>query len=92
MQTQIDDPLILVVANSDAAAEQLKELLEFMDALPVESSTVDNWRSRVGKRRLSAVFLGQDLSRVENERLVRELGKFDPDVSIVLIEDQQHAA
>ena len=82
----------MIVGKSDGIAEQLKELLEFMEAFNAETATIDNWRSRIGDRELLGVFLGSDLTSTESERLVRQLGKYDPNVSIVVVEDRRHAA
>lgn len=78
--------LILVCAGSEETARDIKDLLEFMEAEPVEIADAGAWRERVGERRLSAVFAGPDLDPEVRERLMREIGRFDPSVSIVVVD------
>lgn len=83
--------LIVVIDPVDGRARNLKELIEFMDAPAVRVANPDNWRSRIGDNRLAAVFLGEDIPRNELDRLITDLGDYDPNISIVLVGGDQHA-
>jgi len=83
--------LIVVIDPVDGRARNLKELIEFMDAPAVCVANPENWRSRIGDSRLAAVFLGEDIPRNERDRLITDLGDYDPNVSIVLVGGEQHA-
>ena len=81
----------MVIDPVDGRARNLKELIEFMDAPAVRVANPDNWRSRIGDNRLAAVFLGEDIPRNELDRLITDLGDYDPNISIVLVGGDQHA-
>lgn len=83
--------LIVVIDPVDGRARDLKELIEFMDAPAVRVANPDNWRTRIGDNRLAAVFLGEDIPRNQLDRLITDLGDYDPNVSIVLVGGEQHA-
>jgi len=84
--------LILVVAESDETARNIKDLLEFMEAESVEIANVSSWREHLDQRRLSAVFVAPDLSSERSVKLLSEIGEFDPGVSIVVVDPRSHAA
>lgn len=83
--------LIVVIDPVDGRARNLKALIEFMDAPAVRVANPDNWRTRIGDNRLAAVFLGEDIPRNQLDRLITDLGDYDPNVSIVLVGGEQHA-
>lgn len=83
---QAKDQLILIVTDDIEHAEHHKELLEFMDAPCVEIATVKGWRSQLGQRRLSAIFLGPNLTNLVNEKIIGDIGKIDPNISIVILD------
>lgn len=80
------DKTILVVDQDRELAENLKELIEFMDQPHVVTAAPANWRQRIGKRRLEAVFVGPDLSEQDIGGLLAELKQFDPNVPVVMME------
>jgi len=84
--------LILVCAGSEATARDIKDLLEFMEAEQVEIVEVGSWREQLKDRQLSAVFAGPDLEPDARERLLREIGAFDPSVSIVVVDPGDDSA
>lgn len=84
--------LILVVADKDETARNIKDLLEFMEADTVEIANARSWREHINERRLSAVFVGPDLPSERSIRLLAEIGDFDPTVSIVVVDPRSHAA
>ena len=80
----VDDFVILVINRSESEAENLKELIEFMDAPNVRTASPRNWRGALGEERLEALFVGPDLSEDEVETLIGDIGKLDPNVPIVM--------
>jgi len=77
--------MIMVIEGQDARGQNLKELLEFMDAPRVRIASPDDWRVRLGGRRLAAIFLGDDLKKSQIDRLIADVGEFDPNAPIVLV-------
>ena len=80
--------MIMVVNRAASAAENLKELIEFMDAPHVCTATPTGWRKEVGEQRLDAVFIGPDLDDMEIHALVDDIGKLDPNIPIVMLTDR----
>ena len=83
--------LIVVIDPAESRARNLKELIEFMDAPAVCVASPRNWRSQIGEHRLAAVFLGQDIPKPELDRLIGDVGNYDPNVSIVLVGGEERA-
>ncbi len=84
------DGVIMVVNRAGSAAENIKELIEFMDAPNVCTATPAKWQQEIGDNRLEAVFIGPDLSDKDVRTLVDDIGKLDPNIPIVMItEDDQ---
>jgi DNA-binding NtrC family response regulator len=77
--------LFMIVDDTRERAENLKELIEFMDVPQVEVSAPENWRAGIGDRRLAAVFLSDDLDGDRLRRLISDVGEHDPNVPIVLV-------
>jgi DNA-binding NtrC family response regulator len=77
--------LFMIVDDTRDRAENLKELIEFMDVPEVEVAAPETWRSGIGERRLAAVFLSDDLDRERLRRLISDVGEHDPNVPIVLL-------
>lgn len=77
--------MIMVINRTISDAENLKELIEFMDEPDVCTSTPGQWRSRVGDCRLDAVFMGPDLTESEVRAVVGDLGNLDPNIPIVML-------
>ena len=84
------DSMIIVVNKTASAAENLKELIEFMDAPHVCTATPAGWRDELGEHRLEAVFVGPDLDDKDIHALVDDIGQLDPNIPIVMITDQHH--
>ena len=78
---------IMVVNRVELAAENLKELIEFMDSPNVVTATPAEWQQRLGDSRLEAVFVGPDLSDRDIRALVKDIGALDPNVPIVMLTD-----
>lgn len=79
----------MVVNRAGTAADNLKELIEFMDAPDVRTSTPAEWRQQIGDSRLEAVFIGPDLSDKDIRKLVDDIGQLDPNIPIVMISEDQ---
>ena len=77
--------VIMVVNRAEADAENIKRLIQFMDAPYVRSARPDKWLQQVGECRLEAVFVGPDLSDKEITSVVDEVGHHDPNVPIVVL-------
>lgn len=80
-----DDGTILIVDEDKALAENLRELIEFMDSPSVVTSAPGDWRKQLGNRRLQALFVGPALSEPEVGALLKDLESVDPNVPIVVI-------
>lgn len=78
---------IVVVNRAQKEAENLKELIQFMDAPEVCTATPTDWREAVGDRRLDAIFVGTDLSDGEVHKLLGDVADRDPNVPIVFLND-----
>ena len=80
-----DDCVILVINCAKAEADNLKELIEFMDTPNVRTATPAEWRRELGEARLEALFVGPDLSSDEIDALLADVGDLDPNVPIVMM-------
>lgn len=78
--------LIMVVNHGQQDADNLRQLIEFMDEPEVRTATPDNWRAVIGERRLGAVFVGADLSDDEVRQMLSDIGDLDPNVPIVMLQ------
>ena len=79
------DSMIMVVNRAAAAADNLKELIEFMDAPDVRTATPSKWREQIGDSRVEAVFIGPDITDKDFRTLVKDIGELDPNIPIVMI-------
>ena len=80
------DKTILIVDDDQAMAANLKELIEFMDTPHVVTSAPKEWRKRIGKCRLEAMFVGAALTDDDLGMLLADLKKYDPNVPVVVLE------
>ena len=85
------DCVILVVNRSESAARNLKDLIEFMDTPPVIIAAPDEWQSELGEQRLEALFVGPDMTDREVDRLLKDVGDLDPNVPIVMMNEDTTA-
>ena len=79
--------VILVVNHGESAARNLKELIEFMDTPQVRIAAPEDWREQLGDRRLEALFVGPDMSEQEVDDLLADVGRLDPNVPIVMMNE-----
>ncbi|NOX67765.1 MAG: hypothetical protein GXP15_01125 [Gammaproteobacteria bacterium] len=81
----IGERLIMVIEGREARGQNLKELIEFMDAPRVRIAAPDNWLKRLGDCRLAAIFLGDDLEPDVIDGLITDVGEIDPNTPIVMV-------
>lgn len=79
---------ILVVDQSRVTAENVKELIEFMDCPRVVTAMPQDWRERLGDRRLEALFVGPALSDDDISSLLGDVARIDPNVPIVMMHNK----
>ena len=80
------DRVILVFDEQAERAQQLKDLIEFMDAPRVQIVSPDDWRDGLADLRIAAVFVNGSLDEVRVTNLIREIGRMDPNVPIVVVD------
>lgn len=78
--------MIMVINRAAGDAENLKQLIEFMDSPEVRTSTPGQWRKVAGDTRLEAVFVGPDLSDKDIRHVVDDVGELDPNIPIVMLQ------
>lgn len=79
--------MILVVNRNPEPARNLKELIQFMDTPHVRVTRPECWRETLGDYRLQALFVGPDVGDREVEALIADVGVFDPNASIVMLNE-----
>lgn len=79
------EPLIIVIDGARSRGHNIKELIEFMDVPRVQVASADSWREQIGDRRLAAIFVGDDLEEDELDRMIDEVGAYDPNTPIVRV-------
>jgi DNA-binding NarL/FixJ family response regulator len=84
--------LFMIVDDAPIRAQNLKELIEFMDVPQVQVVAPEDWRSGIGDRRLAAVFLSNDLEEDRLRRLISDVGEHDPNVPIVFVNHSESHA
>jgi len=84
------DRVIIVVDESEDRSLELKSLIEFMDAPSVRTADPANWHANLNDDRLAAVFVPRDLAKDRIRALLEDIGRFDPNVPIVLVERRSH--
>jgi hypothetical protein len=77
----------MVINHTLTAADNLRELIEFMDEPEIRTATPGEWRERLGNQRLGAVFIGSELAEIEVRIIVGEVGDLDPNTPIVLMHE-----
>ena len=78
---------ILVIDHDLTVSRHVKELLEFMDTPCVVTAMPEDWRERLGQRRLEAMFVGPEIEEDAVEVLLTELETVDPNVPIVMMQE-----
>ena len=78
----------MVVNAGAAVADNLKELIEFMDAPEVRVATPAKWREIADETRVEAVFVGPDLADEDVRKLLAGIGDLDPSIPIVMLDPE----
>lgn len=81
--------MIIVIYRAASEAQNIKELIEFMDAPEVRTATPSDWQETIGSHRLDAVFLGLDLTESEVRDVVGDVAKVDRNIPIVMLQNSQ---
>lgn len=79
--------MILVINREQTEAEDLRQLIEFMDNTDVHVATPAGWQDELGTAELEALFLGADLCEQDVNDVLTRVSEIDPDVPIVLMQD-----
>ena len=79
------DRTILVIDQNPATAQNVCELIEFMDAPSVVRALPADWKDRLGERRLEALFVGPELTDKQISTLLAEVAQIDPNVPVVMM-------
>lgn len=82
--------LIVIIDDVPERAQKLKSLIEFMDVPQVQVAEPANWLSRIGDRRLAAVFLSAALGHATLTGVIEDVGEHDPNVPIVMVGSGQN--
>ncbi|NND36102.1 MAG: hypothetical protein HKN81_03105, partial [Gammaproteobacteria bacterium] len=77
--------MMLLISQDEEIAQEIRKLIEFMDAPSVCVTTPTDWQQRVGDARLEAVFVGPDLPEVETNGVIDAIGARDPNAPIVVV-------
>ncbi len=77
---------ILLVDQNTATVENVRELIEFMDAPSVVTAMPADWQDRLGKRRLEALFVGPGLTDKQISTLLSAVAQIDPNVPVVMMQ------
>ncbi len=85
----MSDRTILIVDDDEVTAENLRELLEFMDKPSVITAACADWKERLGDRRMEALFVGPDLTEKKLTGLLTELKDIDATVPVVMCEEHR---
>jgi DNA-binding NtrC family response regulator len=81
-----------VVSRDELMAQGLKEMIEFLDVLPVQISEPQTWLQDLGDSRPVAMFVGGDLDGSDVEKVVAGVAELDANTPIVLFSDDAGAA
>lgn len=78
---------IMVIDHDLTVSKHVKELLEFMDSPCVVTAMPEDWKERLGERRLEAMFVGPELGDDAVDGLLNELETIDPNVPVVVMQE-----
>lgn len=78
--------IILIIDSDSARAEQLKSMIEFLDAPSVRIAAADNWHSVAADATLSAIFIGNGLATDDAEQVASEVRQSYPSVPLVMVD------
>ena len=76
---------IVVIDQDMATAENVRQLIEFMDTPSVVGAQFLNWREQLAERRLEALFMGPDLTDKQISTVLSEVAEIDPNIPVVML-------
>jgi sigma-54 specific flagellar transcriptional regulator A len=79
------DHAFLVISDSLPHRQNLKEMIEFLDAERVIVSEFKDWQANRGDCRLAGIFLGHDLGTANLDSVLAKIGKADANVPFILV-------
>ena len=77
--------MMMLISEGETIAQEIKKLIEFMDAPSVCAATPSDWQERIGGARLEAVFVCPDLGDAEARAVIEAIGERDPNIPIVIV-------
>ena len=83
--------MMLLISQGEEIAQEIRKLIEFMDAPSVCATTPTDWQQRVGDARLEAVFVCPDLTDVQTRCVIEAIGARDPNTPIVVVAEETAA-
>ena len=78
--------VILVIDSDIARAEQLKSMIEFLDAPSVRVANAEDWQTVAAEATLSAIFIGNGLAATAAEQLASDIQQSHPQVPLVMVD------
>ena len=80
------EKVIVVIDQDMAAAENVRQLIEFMDTPSAIGAQFLNWREQLAERRLEALFMGPDLTDKQISTVLSEVAEIDPNIPVVMLQ------
>lgn len=78
--------MILIIDCDIARAEQLKSMIEFLDAPAVRIAAADDWQSIAKSAGLTAVFIGNGFDADAAQRIAGDVQQAHPEVPLVMVD------
>ena len=82
--SRVDDAF-MVIYDSALHRQNLKEMIEFLDADRVVATNLKAWRQHREGCRLVGIFLGDDLNNQDSDSFFADVGESDANVPIVVL-------
>jgi len=86
-QAKHAERVFMVVSSSDQQRQSLKEMIEFLDVLPVRVSEPKDWLNSLGNCRLVAIFLGAGLEESDMSLIVSRICQIEADTPVVVLSE-----
>jgi sigma-54 specific flagellar transcriptional regulator A len=86
------EQVFIVVCRDEPHGRHLREMVEFLDILPVVVAAPENWQARLGERRPVAIFLGSDLALDDVNAILAGVGEIEANSPIVIFSDNDGTA
>jgi sigma-54 specific flagellar transcriptional regulator A len=76
-------PVYLVISGQEPQGQHLREMVEFLDVLPVALAGPTDWQDRLAERRPAAILLGSDLKTDDVDAILACVAEIDANSPIV---------